>query len=98
MIFLSFQFLLINFIVAGIVTSSIYIFNKKFRRCNPIVLFIVSSLGTFIGTIIVMFIPDFEFIISTFLLKTVISILPGVILSFIFINVWIHGSETTGYI
>lgn len=94
---LSFQILLINFIVAGLITGLLYFVCKSVRTFNPILLFIVSCIGTFVGTIVAMFMPSVYMNTESVLFNNVVLSVPGITLSFLFIFVWVKGSKSQGY-
>ncbi len=95
---LSIQILLINFIVAGIITAFIYFSNKKIRHFNPLLLFIISSIGTFLGTSMAMLLPQITFKSNTLFINNIIISIPGILLSVLFIYIWIKGSKSEGYV
>lgn len=95
---LSIQILLINFIVAGLITAIIYFSNKKVRYFNPLLLFIISSIGTFLGTSLAMLIPQMTFNSESLFIKNIITTIPGILLAFLFIYIWIKGSKSEGYV
>ncbi len=97
MLQLTIQILLINFLVSAFVTIIIYLMNKKYRVLNPLFLFIVASIGTFIGSSIAMHIPIFEVTNNSLTLKNILLFLPGLMLSLCFIFVWIKGSRSESY-
>lgn len=94
---ISIQILLINFIVAGVVSAVIYFSNKKIRHFNPILLFVISSIGTFLGTSVAMFFPDLFLFSDSIFLKGIIYVVPGIVLSSLFLCIWIRGCRTEGY-
>lgn len=98
MAIISLQILLINFIVAGIITGVIYISCRRVRSCNPILLFIISSLGTFLGTILAMMLPSINLNSDSILVNNLMFSIPGISLSLIFSFIWIKGSRTEGYV
>ncbi len=98
MLLLSLQILLINFLISGFITALIYLTNKRVRHVNPLSLYIISSLGTFIGTLIAMFLPSITNYTDSKLLNSVFLIIPGITLSVIFIKIWVRGSKAEGYI
>lgn len=98
MIILSLQILLINFIVAGVITALLYLFNKNIRSFNPLLLFTISSLGSFLGTIFAVFIPNSSVFTEYEILKSIKMILPSIFLAITFVLFWIKGSKSKGYI
>lgn len=98
MIILSLQILLINFIVAGVITALLYLFNKNIRKFNPLLLFTISSLGSFLGTIFAVFIPNTSVFTEYEILQSIKMIIPSIFLSLTFILFWIKGSKSEGYI
>ena len=98
MTLLSIQILLINFIVAGIISAVIYFSNKSVRYFNPLILFIISSLGSFLGTVVGMFVPNFGSLTSSYLVNNLLLFIPGITFSLLFILISIKGSRSNSYI
>lgn len=98
MALLSIQILLINFIVAGIITAIVYFSNKSVRYFNPLVLFTISSLGAFLGTVVGMFFPSFSSLTHSNLVNNLLLFIPGVTFSLLFILISIKGSRSNSYI
>lgn len=98
MVLISFQILLINFVVAGLITALIYCTNKRVRMFNPILLFIVSSIGTFSGTVFAMLLPELVINSDSIFLNNLILSIPGIALSLLFTFLWVKGSKSEGYV
>lgn len=98
MTLLSLQILLINFVVAGVITLLAFLFKKSVRNFNLFLIFIISSLGAFLGTFIGMFIPNLHFINDLVVLKNIILTIPTIILSTLFIIILVKGSRSESYI
>ena len=94
---LSIQILLVNFISAALISVIIYFSNKEVRCCNPIIMFIISSLGTFLGSSFVFFLPNFNIYFNSFILKNIIMTIPGILLSILFVFIWLKGSKSESY-
>ncbi|QEN03207.1 hypothetical protein EW093_00310 [Thiospirochaeta perfilievii] len=94
---LSLQILLINFIVAVSITAIIYITNKSARKINLILIFIISSFGTFLGGTLAMFFPLNLITHNSLLVKNIIFTIPGILLSLLFIVIWVRGSKSESY-
>ena len=95
---LSIQILLINFIVAGVITAIIYFSSKSVRCFNPIILFMISSLGAFLGTVVGMFVPNFVYSPQLHLLNDLLLFIPGILFALLFIFISIKGSKSNSYI
>lgn len=98
MLILSLQILLINFIVSGVISAGLYIFNKNIRAFNPLFLFIISSLGSFLGTLLAVLIPNSPLISEYQILLNMKMVIPSILLSLFFVLFWIKGSKSEGYI
>lgn len=98
MTLLSIQILLINFIVAGIVTFLAFTIKKSVRNFNLFLIYTISSIGAFVGTLIAMFIPNINLINDMVLIKTIILTIPTVTLSSLSITILVKGSRSKSYI
>lgn len=93
MLLLSTQILIVNFIISALLTILVYIFKKNVRHINPFILFIVSSLGAFLGTMLAVLIPTTDMSI----VKSIIIIIPGVTLSLLFMFICVKGAKTKSF-
>lgn len=93
MILLSTQILLVNFLVSALITAVVYFFKKSVRHVNPLLLFLISSVGSFLGSILAIVLPNFEEAV----LQSVIILIPGAVFSLLFILIWARGSKSESY-
>lgn len=93
MLLLSTQILIINFLVSALITAIVYFFKKSVRHVNPLLLFLVSSLGSFLGSLLAIVLPTFE----ETLIQSLILLLPGSLLSVLFIFIWARGVKSESY-
>lgn len=98
MTLLSLQILLLNFAVAGVITALIYYFSSRIKVFNLFLVFSVSCLGAFTGTLISIFMPDFILKLKSNVLQTIILTIPGFLMSLLFIFLMVKGSKSESYI
>lgn len=93
MLLLSTQILIVNFLVSALLTTLVYLFNKSVRHVNPIILFIVSSVGAFLGSMLAVVFPNSEIAF----IRSIIFIIPGVTLSLIFMFICVKGVKSKSF-
>lgn len=98
MVLISLQILLINFVIAGCLTAMIYFMSRRVRKSNPIWLFAVSSLGTFLGTMFARLLPNLTLNSNSIVLNNLVTSIPGISLALLFVYIWVKGSRSEGYV
>lgn len=95
---ISLQILLINFLVSSVLTGILYFFCRPVRNCNPLLIFVISSIGTSFGSIIGQMIPALTINTEFIILNNFIHTIPGIFISLLFLLIWVSGSKTEGYV
>lgn len=93
MLLLSIQVLVVNFLISALITAIVYFFKKSVRHVNPLVLFFISSVGSFLGSILAIALPTVDEVI----IQSILITIPGISLSVLFIFIWARGSKSRSY-
>lgn len=87
------QVLVVNFLISALITTIVYFFKKSVRHVNPFILFLISSVGSFLGSILAIALPT----VDEKLIQSILITIPGISLSVLFILIWARGSKSKSY-